>query len=114
MALQYSGSATLHCDAGIFPIHADLRTDVSGGVYSWGGRLHTHDPSAIGAARQGGTLTLSAPAVDSAVHVVVADLNPAGGVLLRIHGTGRAPYEEAGEIVTRPREGGGTVYLIAE
>ena len=118
MSLRYSGPAVLRCDAGVFPVHADLRTDVSGGVYSWSGRLHAHDLAAMRAARSGGALTLSVPphpgTPAALVHIVHTDPHPGGGVQVRVHGNGRAPYERDGEIVTRPREGGGTVYQVAE
>lgn len=116
MSLRYSGPAVLRCDAGIFAVHADLRTDVSGGVYSWGGRLTVSDVTAVGARGQGGTLTLSVPGSPGGeVHVAVDDLNPdTGGVLLRVTGHGRAPYEQDGEIVTSRGEDGGTVYQLAE
>lgn len=44
------------------------------------------------------------------VHVVVADLNPDGGVLLRVHGLGRAPYEQDEDVVTSTNERGFTVH----
>lgn len=94
MSLQYSGPATLRTDSGVFDVEAMLSTNASDGTYSWGGRLTTLDPAALTLARRGGTLTLSVPGEpDADVHVVVADPDPNGGVVLRVHGHGRAPYE---------------------
>ena len=114
MSLRYSGPATLRCDAGIFTVHATLSTDVSGGVYSWGGILHTVYVAALRAAGQGGRLTFTAPEVAVEVHVVVAELHPGGGVRLRVDGHGRAPYEDDGEITVTPGVDGATVYQVAE
>jgi hypothetical protein len=92
VSLRYSGPATLRTDAGVFAVQAVLSTNTSDGTYSWGGRLTTLDPAALKLARMGGTLTLPGlPSTD--VHVVVADPDPNGGVVLRVHGHGRAPYE---------------------
>lgn len=114
MSLRYSGPATLHCDAGIFAVHAGLSTVVASGTYSWGGRLTTTDVAALAARGQGGTLTLSVPhQVDAQVHVEVADLHPDSGVLLRVDGHGRAPYERDGDITATPGEDGATVYRVA-
>lgn len=113
MALRYSGSAVLLSAAGIFTVHAELATNLGSGVYSWGGKLTTSEVSAIGLQDQGGTLTLPGMP-DVPVHVTVADLAEQGGVLLRVNGHGTAPYERDGEVVTRPREGGGTVYQLAD
>lgn len=85
-------------------MQAELRTDVSGGVYSWGGRLHATDLGALGAHARGGTLSLP-DCGDSEVHVTVADLDPErGGVLLRVNGHDRAPYEQDGDIPVRQDE----------
>lgn len=92
MALRYSGPASLRTDSGTFDVHAVLATNTSDGTYSWGGRLTTLDVAALGAAKRGGTLTLTGLS-EAEVHVVVADLDDNGGVLLRVHGHGRAPYE---------------------
>lgn len=96
MSLRYSGPATLRTDGRTFDVQAVLFTNTSDGSYSWHGSLTTPDPSALRAARQGGTLTLPVPGDPSAeLHVVVADLDTErGGVVLRVHGAGRAPYEE--------------------
>jgi hypothetical protein len=113
MALRYSGPAVLRASAGTWPVQADLVTDVSAGVYSWGGRLATTDVAALHTRGQGGTLTLPEYG-DSEVHVAVADLDPdSGGVVLHVTGHGRAPYEEDGDIVTSQGEDGATVYLQA-
>lgn len=115
MPLRYSGPAALHCDAGIFAVHAVLSTVVASGTYSWGGRLTTTDVAALAARGQGGTLTLSAPhQVEAEVHVAVADLHPDSGVLLRVDGHGRAPYEDDGEITATRGEDGATAYQVAE
>lgn len=113
MSLRYSGAAVLHSESGIFAVHADLATNLGSGVYSWGGKLTTSEVSAIGLQDQGGTLAL--PGLpDVPVHVTVAVLAEQGGVLLRVNGHGRAPYERDGEITATPREGGGTYYQAAE
>jgi hypothetical protein len=115
VSLRYSGPATLRTDAGQFDVHAVLSTVVASGTYSWGGRLTTTDVAAVAARGQGGTLTLSVPhQVDAQVHVAVADLHPDGGVLLRVDGHGRAPYERDGEITATRGEDGATVYQVAE
>lgn len=116
MATRYSGPATLRCDAGRFDVHAVLSTVVASGTYSWGGRLTTTDVAALAARGQGGTLTLSVPHQgDAEVHVAVADLHPdSGGVLLRVDGHGRAPYEDDGEITATPGEDGATVYQVVD
>lgn len=114
MALRYSGPAVLRSPAGIFPVDAELVTDVGNGVYSWGGRLTSADVAVLHARGQGGTITLPVHG-DSVVHVAVADLNPdTGGVILRITGHGRAPYEQDGDITTRRGEDGATVYQVAD
>lgn len=94
MSLRYSGPATLRTDSGAFDVEAVLSTNTSDGTYSWGGRLTCSDVAALRTAKQGGTLTLSVPGEPAAeVHVVLAE--PAdSGVLLRITGAGRAPYEQ--------------------
>ena len=98
MSLRYSGPATLHADGRTFDVEAVLSTNTSDGTYSWGGRLTTLDIGALAAAKRGGTLTL--PGLpDAEVHVVLAEPDPDGGVLLRITGAGRAPYE------THPKTG---------
>ena len=93
MSVRYSGPATLRTDSGtVFDVEAALSTNACDGTYSWGGRLCASDIAALGVARRGGTLTL--PGLPGAeVHVVVADLDDGGGVLLRVDGHGRAPYE---------------------
>lgn len=88
MATEYSGPATLHTNDRVLDVQAHLSTDVSGGAYSWGGRLTTSDVAALGARGQGGTLTLSVPPVAADVHVVHAELADSG-ILLRVDG-GRA------------------------
>ena len=97
VSLRYSGPAVLRTDSGaVFDVEAALHTNMADGTYSWGGRLCASDIAALGVARRGGTLTL--PGLPGAeVHVVVADPDPAGGVLLRVNGHGRAPYEQGGE-----------------
>lgn len=93
MSLRYSGPAVFRSPAGTWRVQADLSTDVSGGVYSWGGRLAAADLGALAAQARGGTLSLP-DCGDSEVHVAVADLDPEhGGVLLRVNGHDRAPYE---------------------
>ena len=114
MSLRYSGPAVFRSPAGTWTVQADLRTDVSAGVYSWGGRLSCDDVAALGADKQGGTLALPALDTIAEVHVAVADLNPDGGVILRVTGHGRAPYEQDGDIVTARSEDGVTVYQVAE
>jgi hypothetical protein len=111
MSLRYSGSAVFRSSAGTWTVQADLRTDVSAGVYSWGGRLSCTDLAALGADKQGGTLALPALDTISEVHVAVADLNSdTGGVTLRVDGHGRAPYEQDGDIVTTRGDDGAIVY----
>ncbi len=114
MSLDYSGPATLHILDRDTHVHADLHTDVSAGVYSWGGQLRCPNTALTRTRDVGGTLTL--PDCDPVeVHVVVADLSLAhGGVRLRVDGHGRAPYEQDGEITTRSGEDGATVYEVAE
>lgn len=103
MATRYSGPAVLRADSGVFDVEAALATNTASGTYSWGGRLSASDVAALGLARRGGTLTLSVPGDPSGdVHVVVADPDPAGGVLLRVHGVGRAPYEQDGDDARPP------------
>lgn len=114
MALRYSGPAVFRTSAGTWTVQADLRTDVGAGVYSWGGRLTATDVAALHARGQGGTLTLPEYG-DSEVHVAVADLDPdTGGVILRVTGHDRAPYEQDGDIVTSRGEDGATVYQVAD
>lgn len=113
MSLRYSGPATLRSPAGIFSVHATLSTDVSGGVYSWGGRLHAYEITAIRAVQQGGTLTLP-DLPDTEVHVTHTEPHADGGILFRIDGHGRAPYEDDGEITATRGLDGATVYQVAE
>lgn len=113
MSLRYSGPAVLHCETGIIAVHADLSTNLGSGVYSWTGRLHTDDIAALRTAGQGGTLALpDETAAD--MHIAHAEPDPGGGVLVRVHGNGRAPFERDGEITATPREDGGTYYQAAE
>lgn len=96
---RYSGPATLRAEGQAFDVQAVLSTNTAHGTYSWYGRLVTPDVAALALRGQGGTLTLSVPGEPSGeVGVVVADPGPDGGVLLRIHGAGRAPYGQDGEI----------------
>ena len=114
MSLRYSGPAVFRASAGTWTVQVVLVTDVGNGVYSWGGTLRCSDVAALHARGQGGTLTLPVHG-DSVVHVAVADLDPdTGGVILRITGHGRAPYEQDGDITTRRGEDGATVYQAAD
>lgn len=100
--------------AGTWTVQAELVTDVGNGVYSWGGRLTATDVAALHTRGQGGTLTLPVHG-DSEVHVAVTDLDPdTGGVILRVTGHGRAPYEQDGDIATTVDEQGATVHQVAE
>jgi hypothetical protein len=114
VSLSYSGPATLRVNGRWFDVHAEISTDVSGGVYSWGGRLVTSDLAALNLKGQGGTLTLPVPDVSAEVHVVVAELDSHAGVVLRVDGTGRAPYEQPGEIVGARMPDGSTFYQWME
>lgn len=110
MSTSYSGPATLHINGTVIDVHAKLTTDVSEGVYSWGGRLTTSDPAAVRVAGWGGILTLPVPASsDRPVHVVAVELGDSG-CLLRVHGAGRAPYEQDGEISAVKLPDGSTFY----
>ncbi len=112
MSLSYSGPATLHLGAEQLEVTAVLRTDLSGGVYSWGGRLTAGDLAAFSAAGSGGILTV--PGCNPAeVLIVAAEPHIDGGILLRIHGNGRAPYEKDGDIVTRLGAEGETIHELA-
>ncbi len=114
MALRYSGPAVFRTRAGTWTVRVVLVTDVGAGVYSWGGRLHCTDLAALQTRGQGGTLSLPVHG-DREVHVTAADLDPdTGGVLLRVTGHGRAPYEQDGDITTTRGEDGATVYQVAE
>lgn len=114
MSIRYEGPAVLRTNDHAFDVKATLWTDVSEGIYSWSGRLVTSDLAAINLRGQGGTLTLTVPDVSGDVHVVAAELDSHGGVLLRIDGTGRAPYEEDGEIVSAKMSDGSTFYQWVE
>jgi hypothetical protein len=114
VATEYIGPATFRTADTVFAVHAALSTDVSGGVYSWGGRLLAADVAAVNLQGQGGTLSVPEYG-DSEVHVAVADLDSEmGGVLLRVTGSGRAPYEQDGDIVSVRLPDGSTIYQTIE
>ena len=107
-ATSYEGPATLHSDGVELPVQVRLSTTLST-TYSWQGRATTPELAALTMRGQGGTLTLSTPDQPAGeVHVAVAELDPDhGGVVLRLHGAGRAPYETS---PPHPGPGGSTVY----
>lgn len=110
VSTSYSGPATLHVNDVTLDVKAELRTDVGEGVYSWGGRLTTSDPAALRAAGWGGTLTLPVPgAPGRTVHVPAVEIGDSG-CLLRVHGAGRAPYEQDGEVTAVRLPDGSTFY----
>lgn len=114
MATSYEGPATLRTAAGDFPVQVHLSTSV-GHTYSWEGRAVTTDVSAVTLQGRGGALRFDdLPGPPSGgVHIPVTELWAGGGVLLRVHGSGRAPYEVDGEIVTHKTDDGVTVYQRA-
>lgn len=106
MATSYAGPATLRVGAAAYSVQVHLSTSV-GYAYSWEGHATTADLAALDA--RGGILTLPDGRAGE-VYVPVTELNPDGGVRLRLHGVGRAPYELDGDIVTTTSAGGATVY----
>lgn len=112
MATSYEGPATLRVGALEYSVRARLSTTV-GAAYSWQGTASTTDITALDLQGHGGALTLPGrPAGE--VHVAVTELHPGGGVLLRLHGVGRAPYEEDGDIIATRTEDGATVYATMD
>lgn len=108
MATSYAGPATLQVGYAEWQVDVRLATTV-GVTYSWEGSASTTELSALGTQGGGGTLTLPGHG-SGEVHVAVTELHPGGGVILRLHGAGRAPYEEDGDIVTSLAEDGSIVY----
>ncbi len=114
MSLSYSGPATLHISNRMLDVGVELRTDLTGGVYSWGGRFHTNHLPALQWPGRGGLLSLP-NGVSAEVHFVTSDLDlEHGAVAVRLDGHGRAPYEAVGDVVTEPGPDGSTVYLTNE
>jgi hypothetical protein len=112
MATSYDGPATLRTERGEWSVQVRLATTV-GAAYSWQGSASTSDIAALDSQGHGGTLTLPVPPVSGEVHVAVTELHPGGGVILHLHGAGRAPYEVDGDIVTTVAEGGEPTYAKA-
>ncbi len=108
MATSYEGPATLHVGGTSWPVTVHLSTTV-GAAYSWQGTASTTDLAALGAQGSGGTLTLPEQGA-AGVHIPVTELHPGGGVVVRLHGVGRAPYEVDGDIVSRVDDDGATIY----
>jgi len=109
MATSFDGPATLHIGGRDYPVQVKLATSL-GVTYSWQGTATTTDLAALNMQGQGGTLTLPVPPCSGEVHVAVAELHLGGGVLLRLHGVGVAPYQRDGEITATPGPEGSTVY----
>lgn len=108
MATSYEGPATLQVGYADWQVEVRLATTV-GVTYSWEGSASTTELSALGTQGGGGTLTLPGHG-SGEVHVAVTELHPGGGVLLHLHGAGRAPYEQDGDIVSRVDDTGTTIY----
>ena len=97
MTDRYSGPATLRTDNGhTFDVEATVATHVDDyQIRSWEGRVTTTDLRVMSAALPtANRCTLTLPGGrEGDVHVVHVELRPdQPGVLLRLHGSGPAPY----------------------
>ncbi|MGW4802956.1 DUF4873 domain-containing protein [Kitasatospora sp. NPDC004272] len=87
---SYSGPATVTTETTTVDVRAELRTDRTGALRSWAGRLHFDDEVdawTVFAAHQA-LLTLP----DGSVGTVICTSRSAGSTLVVVTGSGPAPY----------------------
>lgn len=92
--MSYRGPATLRVGDLTVEVEVNLRTDDSENLLTWGGRASSADMDALALVAGPGSGTVTLPdGREGDVYVAHAELDTQqGGVQLRLHGSGPAPY----------------------